>query len=156
MITADDGSSLNHNAWSLVITRPEISRPGRSLGVEPVATTTSVASRVRPATSTLGPGRSVAEPWTTSTFRAFIRPVTPRTSLSTTLFSKACTCVQSGSPDALMPHSSERLTASITAADCSSALVGMQPRSRQVPPSRSSRSTMATRLPSCAARRAQE
>ena len=35
-----------------------------------------------------------------------------------------------------MPHSSERSTVSITAADCRSAFVGMQPRSRQVPPSR--------------------
>src|SRR4029450_7688864 len=32
----------------------------------------------------------------------------------------------------------------------------MQPRNRHVPPSRSSRSTMATRLPSCDARRAAE
>ena len=46
--------------------------------------------------------------------------------------------------------------ASMTAADCRRAFVGMQPRSRQVPPRRSSRSTRATRLPSWADRRAQE
>src|ERR687892_1674487 len=44
----------------------------------------------------------------------------------------------------------------MTAADWRSALVGMQPRRRQVPPSRSSRSTSATRFSSWAARSAQE
>ena len=156
MITADDGISAYHSASSLVMIRGVTSRPGRSLGRDPVATTTSAAVIVRPSTWTVGPACRTAEPRITSIFRAFTRPVSPDTSLSTILFSNACTCVQSGSPEALMPHSSERLTVSITAADCSSALVGMQPRSRQVPPRRSSRSTIATRLPNCAARRAQE
>ena len=95
-------------------------------------------------------------PCTTSILRALIRPVTPLTSLSTIASSNAFTADQSGSPDALMPHSAARFTVSMTAADCRSAFVGMQPRSRHVPPMRSSRSTMATRLPSCAARSAAE
>src|SRR5438046_3937773 len=41
-------------------------------------------------------------------------------------------------------------------ADCRRALVGMQPRSRHVPPRRSSFSIIATRLPSVAARSAHE
>ncbi len=36
-----------------------------------------------------------------------------------------------------MPHSSDRLIRSMTAADSSSAFDGMQPRRRHVPPSRS-------------------
>ncbi len=156
MITADEGISAYHSASSLVMTRGVTCNPGRSLGRDPVARTTSVAVIVRSATRTPGPAWRTAEPRITSIFRAFTRPVSPETSLSTILVSNAWTCVQSGSPEALMPHSSERLTVSMTAADCRSALVGMQPRSRQVPPSRSSRSTIATRLPICAARRAQE
>ncbi len=117
---------------------------------------TSAASRRRPSTSTAGPATSVAVPWTTSIFRALIKPVTPLTNLSTTTSSNALTADQSGSPDALMPHSEDRLTVSMTDADCRSAFVGMHPLSRQVPPMRSSRSTMATRLPSWAARSAAE
>ena len=154
--TADAGIRSNHSAWSLVMMCSPTSRPGIILGRDPVATMTSVAPIVRPSTSTAGPDTSVADPWITSMPRSLTRPVTPLTSLSTIESSKATTADQSGSPEALMPHSSERLTVSMTAADCSSALVGMQPRSRHVPPRRSSRSTRATRLPSCAARRAAE
>src|SRR6266511_5943327 len=105
-------------------------------------------------TAKAGPGSSVACPWITSILRILIRPVSPRTSLSTTFFWNASTPSQSGSPDALIPHSWDRFTLSRTAADWSRAFVGMQPRSRHVPPRRSSRSMSATRLPSSAARRA--
>src|SRR5919109_168172 len=130
--------------------------PGRSRGVEPVARTTSVAWSVRPSTSTDGPDLSEAVPLTTSIFLAFTRPVRPDTSLSTIFAWNAWIFDQSGWPLALMPHSIDRLTVSMTDADCSSALVGMHPRSRHVPPRRWSRSTSATRLPSKANRRAQE
>ena len=142
-------------AWSLVMTRSVSSRPGSSLGYEPEASTTSVAWTRRPPTSNERSGVSFASPRTTSTLRILIRLVRPPTSLSTVFLWNASTPSQSGSPDALIPHSSERFTASITAADWSRALVGMHPRSRHVPPSRSSRSMSATRLPSSAARRAQ-
>ncbi len=156
MITAEEGMEPYQSASSLVITRSDRESPGSSFGLEPVATTTSPAAMVRPSTSTTGPGRIAAVPRITSIPRAFTRPVTPETSLSTIRFSNACICVQSGSPLALMPQSSERFTASITAADCRRAFVGMHPRSRHVPPRRSSRSTRATCLPSWASRRAQE
>ena len=145
-----------HSAWSEVMIRSVICTSGSSLGREPVAITTSVAVTVRPSTLTAGPAASVAVPCTTSIFRVEMRLVSPETSLSTTVFSNAWMAGQSASPDAMMPHSFERFTVSSTAADCRSAFVGMQPRSRQVPPRRSSRSMRATRLPSCADRRAQE
>ena len=101
--------------------------------------TTSSRRCRRPSTSTPGPSTSRARPWITSIPCCLTRPVSPPTSLSTILSSNAFTAGQSGSPDALMPHSSERFTVSMTAADCRRAFVGMQPRSRQVPPRRSSR-----------------
>ena len=124
--------------------------PGSSFGAEPVARTTSPRFERRPSTSTAATRAPAGpSPWTTSIPRAATRPVTPLTSLSTIESSNAWTADQSGSPDALMPHSSARFTVSITAADCSRAFVGMHPRSRHVPPRRSSRSTSATRRPSC-------
>ena len=138
------------------MTRSETSRPGSSRGFDPVARTTSAAPSVRPLTSTAGPFTNVASPWMTSILRAFTSPVSPLTSLSTVLRWNAITPSQSTSPLALMPHSSERCTESITAADCKSAFVGMHPRSRQVPPRRSSFSIIATRLPRVAARSAHE
>ena len=55
---------------------------------------------------------------------------------------------------ALMPNFALSRAESATSAACSSALVGMQPRCRQVPPTLSF-SIRATRLPSSAARNAQ-
>src|SRR4029450_8554052 len=56
-----------------------------------------------------------------------------------------------------MPQRSDASwTPSITSAACRSALVGMQPQLRQVPPQRSSFSTTATLRPSPAARSAAE
>jgi hypothetical protein len=118
-------------------------------------TTFEVCSR-SPATSTSPPDRIDAVPWTTSIPRSRTRPVNPFTSLSVIASSKATIADQSGSPAALMPHSEARSMVSITAADCSSAFVGMHPRSRHVPPRRSSRSTIAVRCPSSAARSAAE
>jgi hypothetical protein len=153
---ADAGIRSRNNASSLVTIRSVIETPGSSRGADPVATTTSPASILVPSTSTAGPGTSRAAPRIDAIPRCLIRPVTPLTSLSTTFSSNASTADQSGSPEALMPHSWARLTVSMTAADCNSALVGIQPRNRHVPPSRSSRSTRPTFLPSCAARSAAE
>ena len=138
------------------MTRSPISRPGRRRGNEPDASTTSLASIVRPSTWMDGPGASLPVPWTTSILRSLTRPVTPLTSLATIFSWKAVTSSQFGFPEASMPHSVDRFTLSMTAADCNRALVGMQPRSRHVPPRRSSFSTRATRFPSSAARRAAE
>ena len=44
MITADDGISAYQSASSLVMIRGVISRPGRSLGRDPVATTEVLAA----------------------------------------------------------------------------------------------------------------
>ncbi|GIU99583.1 MAG: hypothetical protein KatS3mg014_1199 [Actinomycetota bacterium] len=95
-------------------------------------------------------------PRITSTPRAESSPVTPFTSFPTMRSRNAPIASQSGSPAALIPHSVERRRVSMTSAERRSAFVGMQPRSRQVPPTRSSRSISPTRLPSCARRRAQE
>ena len=58
------------------------------------------------------------------------------------------------SNEVLMPNFSLSREESATSAACSSALVGMHPRCRQVPPTLSL-SIRATRLPSSAARSAQ-
>ena len=52
------------------------------------------------------------------------------------------------------PHSSISRVSASTRPTCRRALDGMQPRSRQVPPSRSSRSTRVTAMPRSAARKA--
>ena len=154
--TTEPGMRSARSASSLVITRPLTWSPGRSRGAEPVASTMSVAVTAFPPTVSDRSGPNAAAPVSTSIPRCFTSPVTPLTSLSIEASSKAWIADQSGSPAALMPHSEDRSTVSITSADRKSAFVGMQPRSRQVPPRRSSRSTNATRLPSCAARRAAE
>ena len=51
-----------------------------------------------------------------------------------------------------MPRAPASRISSSTSAVCSSALVGMQPRSVQVPPTFGSFSTTATFMPSCPAR----
>ena len=154
MITTEEGSESRTRAWSLVMIRSPTSRPGSILGYDPVARTTSLARIVLPSTWTAGPAASFPVPRITSILRALISPVSPETFFSTMWRSASTTFGQSTWPDALMPHSCERLIRSMTAADSRSAFEGMHPRSRHVPPSRSSRSTMATRLPSSAARRA--
>ena len=72
---------------------------------------------------------------------------------SLTLRARAITCCQSTlSPPVRIPNSAARmLSVRYSSAFVSSALVGMQPRLRQVPPTRS-RSMHSTDLPSCAAR----
>ena len=58
-----------------------------------------------------------------------------------------------GGPKA-MPHSAISLVSLITRATCSRAFEGMQPRSRQAPPSCESASTKVTCMPISAARNA--
>jgi hypothetical protein len=99
------------------MTRSPSSIPGRSFGCEPVAMTTSVASIGAPSTSSAAPAFMVADPLTTSILRALTSPVSPETSLSTILASKARIASQSGEPEASMPHSLARFTVSMTAAD---------------------------------------
>ena len=52
--TTEAGTELRASAWSLVMTRsPSMSRPGRLLGTEPVASTMWRPSRRCPSTSTV-------------------------------------------------------------------------------------------------------
>src|SRR5690606_41055608 len=75
-------------------------------------------------------------------------PVSPRYSRETTPSLYACTpATSTPSSVARNPNVSLSRIESATSATCSSALVGMQPRCRQVPPTLSA-STSATDLPS--------
>ena len=158
MTTAEDGMRVV--AQRLVARDAPASPTGARAAAaarEPVASTTSRRlDRARRPPRRAGPRRAWRCPGSRRSPLACSSPVTPVTSLSTMPSWNAWIAGQSGSPAALMPHSRRARRCRITSADCRSAFVGMHPRSRHVPPSRSSRSTMATRLPSCAARSAAE
>jgi hypothetical protein len=101
-------------------------------------------------------GRRHEAPWpcTTSILRLFTRPVRPLNRPSTTLSLYLLTPPMStDSKVPLTPNCADSLMTSTVSAEWSSALVGMQPRCRQVPPTLSF-STMTTVMPSSAARRA--
>ena len=133
--------------WSEVTIRsPSGSKPGMLRGTEPVEMITARPRRVCPSTSTAPSAVSRPCPATTVTLRRLSRVDRPPTSLSTTPVVRCSTRDQSGrkppSPCGMMPKSAAWLAVRYTSAVCSSALAGMQPRFRQVPPT-VSRSTMA-------------
>ena len=137
--------------WSEVTIRsPSGSKPGIERGAEPVARITLSAETSWPSTATT-PGRT-SRPWplTIATLRRLSSPESPPTSLSTTPVVRVATRAQSGvkppSPLGMMPKSAACSAVRSTSAVCSSALAGMQPRLRQVPPTLS-RSTNATDRP---------
>ena len=154
-MTTEPGIVSMPSASSLVMTREwSISSPGIERGTEPVASRTWRASIVRPSTSTAVGETRRPWPWTTSILRLFTRPVRPLNSPSTTLSLYLLTPPMStDSKVPLTPNCADSLMTSTVSAECSSALVGMQPRCRQVPPTLSF-STMTTVMPSSAARRA--
>ena len=149
-------------ASSLVMIRlRSISTPGTLRGCDPVATMISfVACSVcgcSPVTSTLPLPVRRAVPLIQSILFLRNRNSTPLVSEVTTLSLRACTCFMSRlteAPSIERPHSLAA-RATLSAWACSrSALVGMHPQIRHVPPRAFCFSTTATRSPSCAARMA--
>ena len=113
----------------------------------------SAESTSFPTFTAFGPVKT-ASPLTTWTLFMRSSALTPEVSLSTTEARKAWTFSQSTRTSApMMPMFPLQVAASYTSELCSMALVGMQPRFRQVPPS-SSFSTRVTLAPSWAARMA--
>ena len=97
-----------------------------------------------------------AKPLMTLIFRFLAKPPKPPVRLLMTLFLRSRSLSSSilGSPK-LTPQSACISSASeTTRATCSSAFEGMQPRSKQVPPSFPSASTKTTSMPSSAAKKA--
>ena len=162
MIVTDFGGGSRRRASSESMIRSwSTLRSGRWRGALPVARMRSVALASRspdspPLTLTLvGPVRTPL-PRSTVTAFFFMRNSTPRTCLSTTASRRLPRLAGSRPmPSALVSPNSppSSLTRCKRSAVSSSALDGMQPRFRQVPPSLS-RSTMATFMPSWAARMA--
>ena len=156
---AERGTSPIASAWSLLMTRlPSSSTPGRLLAYDPVATMKCPASSVRfpdsPVTVSFCAESKAPLPVMVSILFFFIRNWRPLCSWSTIFCLRAIAVGQSSSTPATLTPTSAPLRASwYTSAVWSSALVGMQPWCRQVPPSLS-RSTRATLIPSWAARMA--
>ena len=76
--TTEAGTWSSLSAWSLVITwRPSMSRPGRLLAYEPVASTTCLPSYRCPSTSTAVGLTSRPMPSTKVILRLFTRPCRP-------------------------------------------------------------------------------
>ena len=164
------GRWSSSSSWSLVITRwSSTSNTGSMVGREPVAMMTASPVRSRtpppaapaapdspawPVTRTVWASTSRPKPATTSTLRALRRCSTPPRCCSTTAALRASSAPKStrGSPSTTPKPAASRARRSRSVA-ATRALVGMQPRLRQVPPIARD-STSATRAPSCAARRA--
>ena len=108
-------------------------------------------------TSTCPAAAMRAEPWKASILFFFSRNSTPLTLPSTPSSLKAIMVLRSSfGAETLMPISPKwRLASSKRSEACSSALDGMQPMLRQVPPWVLRFSTTAVVSPSCAARMAQ-
>ena len=162
MMTMLFGTAAVAMASSLVIT-PSCSSPGIGgrRGAEPAARIsfsqrTRVFSSPECSTSTAGPGRTVPVPRQIVTAFFFSSSSTPARSCCTMVSFRASRSSGSGEralSSAGTPYSPAWPSRLYTSALFSSALVGMQPRFRQVPP-RSSFSTSTTEAPSCAARMA--
>ena len=106
------------------------------------------------ATLTLPGAVSLAVPMTTSTLFFFMRCPMPPESCLATPRERLMTASKSKSGfSTFSPNSAARWKRWKTSDERSSALVGMQPQLRQMPP-RCSRSTITTLRPSCAARMA--
>ncbi len=151
----------------VTIRTPSGMMPGRDLTRDPVARTTSVAWRSRsppapgvpssPASWTrtfVAPSRR-PRPWIQVTLFFLTSEPRPFHMRFTTMSRRWPTFAKSTvvGPAIPMPKSAALWMRSLRAADSSIALVGMQPRWRQVPPILSS-STRATLRPSCAPRKA--
>ena len=162
MMTIDFGISFMWIASSLVMIRfRSISIPGTLRGVEPVATMISLrAVRVcfcPSVTSTLPLPASRPLPLIQSILFFLNSSSMPPVSCLTILSLRACTWFMSMPTAAwpiVRPHSFQSCATLRAWACSSSALVGMQPQLRQVPPSTGARSTTAVLRPSCAARMA--
>ncbi len=132
------------------------STPGSGTLSLPVAITMLFASYSVPSTTSL-PG-AVIRPSPLSQVTLFLRNrnSTPFTLALTTSPLRACIRARSSfTPSTLMPCSAKPCCTSWKfSEDCSSALEGMQPTFRQVPPSVARFSTQAVRSPSWAARMA--
>ena len=150
---------LSSNSSLVTMCAPSTLRPGRSRGAEPLARTMCFASTVwfpdDPPETLMRPGpASRAWPCTRSTLFLRKRNSTPL-AFEVTIFSlrfKTPAMSTEISPFTSMPCSFASRAVSSTSAEWSNALVGMQPRKRQVPPRRSSFSMQATLSPSCPAR----
>ena len=156
----DFGISLRLIASSLVMMRlRSISMPGTLRGVEPVATMISLRAAsvcfCPSVISTLPLPASRPLPLIQSILfflnNSSMPPVSPLTILSL----RAWTCAMSTPIAAwpiVSPHSFHSCAIFRACACSSSALVGMQPQLRHVPPRTGARSTTAVLRPSCAAR----
>jgi hypothetical protein len=136
------------------MTRPPISRPGSVREYEPVARTMLFPVMVWSPTWTVVAEVSRPSPSMTVMPRALMRPWRPLYLLATMASRYAVTrAMSTPSNVTLTPYFSDSRETSATSAECRSALVGMQPRWRQVPPSLPF-STRPTVLPSWTARSA--
>ena len=160
------GTSSMRSSSSLVMTRgsDQSKRPMRT-GSEPLARITASPSSSPPSSSTVPSGRvapgararrpgpaSVACPATTCTLRALSRWATPSRSCVVAASLRAMKAAKSSpTSPTCTPYSAARRASCRRAAPATIALVGMQPRLRQVPPI-SRASTTVTSAPSWAAR----
>ncbi len=152
------GTFSSSRTWSeLRIRSPSAGAGGMSRGTEPVAIRMKRARRVwlpsGPSTTTsFGPVKRPV-PWIPVTLFFLNRPSMPLALPSTTLRLRSCALAMSsvGSPTWIPRAAASRISSS-TLAVWSRALVGMQPRCRQVPPNLGSLSTTATFIPSWPAR----
>ena len=125
---------------------------GRPLGLEPVARTIALSAASVRSPSSVFTTRVLASlrwpvPAMTSTPRFFSEPCRPFQLVSTIFcLNDRTRSMSTPSKVALTPYSPAVCACSATSAACSSALVGMQPQCRQVPPTLSF-STRATFMP---------
>ncbi len=133
--------------------------PGIARGADPAQMITARPDSVcvppsSAVTATAPSAVSRPQPITTLTLRRLSRPDSPLCRLPTMPALRLFAAGQSGSgvtpPGSFTPCSPAWLTVRNTSAACSSALAGMQPRCRQVPPTLSA-STRATDSPADAA-----
>ena len=134
---------------------PSISIPGMARGTDPVVMMVALPRSVSPPSTATAPSAvSAPNPLTTVTLRRLSSPDSPLWSWVTMPALRLFAAGQSGSgappPGSFTPCSAACDTVRNTSAACSSALAGMQPRCRQVPPTFSF-STSATDMPADAA-----
>ena len=142
-------------AWSDVMIRsPSTSMPGMARGTEPVHRIVARPFSVCPSTETAPSAVSFPSPMITCTLRRLSNPESPPCNCLTMPALRVLAAGQSGSATtpsgSFTPCAPAWFTVRKTSAACSSALAGMQPRCRQVPPTFSF-STRATVRPADAA-----
>ena len=148
------GTTSSSSACSLVMTRPPMSRPGSEREYEPVARMMCLPITVSSPTCTVVGDTRRPSPSTTVMPRALISPWRPLNLLATMPSRYAVTAWMSmPSKLVLTPNFDASRLTSATSAACRSALVGMHPTCRHVPPSLPF-STRPTVKPSWAARSA--